>query len=401
MALFGGLSKALGGYNSPGGDGLAFADKLGALGALLMGDQNAVAQAKQMGLSRQETARKQAMQKELAGILGLGGAPMVGQTPPQAGIVGADIGGNPGDAPRLPSYPTSGGLPSLRAIGPDLLRLQMGGLDINPIVSVLDKAGPDVKYERGMRYDARDPGKAPAFIPDMDKGQMPLFDAQGNIVAVRNIDGSVQSAAEMAGAVEGAKRAASAPYDFVNLPTPTGAPMVASKSQAAGRAFIGQAPADAQAASIAAKTTADARANLPQAVGAANNALGIISQIRNHPARRDRVGLPSMLPAIPGSEGKDFDVLVDQARGQVFLQAFESLKGAGQITEMEGKAATAAIARIDRAQSQEGFDKALSDLEGIIRSGVQRAQQKAGAAPRGRPDRSAVEAELRRRGLIQ
>ncbi len=70
--------------------------------------------------------------------------------------------------------------------------------------------------------------------------------------------------------------------------------------------------------------------------------------------------------------------MLNQSKGGAFLEAFKALKGGGQITEIEGKKATDAIARMDRSQSKAEFDKALSDYEGVIKLGVDRANQLAG-----------------------
>jgi hypothetical protein len=115
------------------------------------------------------------------------------------------------------------------------------------------------------------------------------------------------------------------------------------------------------------------------------------------------VGVLGGLPTIPGTQGRDFAALVDQVKGKAFLEAYQSLKGGGAISEPEGRKATEAIARLDRSQTQEGFDRALNDLESVIKTGVARAQHQAGAQsrPAAAPDRSAIQAELRRRGLIQ
>ena len=57
---------------------------------------------------------------------------------------------------------------------------------------------------------------------------------------------------------------------------------------------------------------------------------------------------------------------IQQIQGQAFLQAFESLKGGGQITEIEGQKAEAAIARLNTAQSADDFRAALLELKGVI-----------------------------------
>lgn len=359
MGLFGGKENA---FNKPNANGFTLADALYGWGGMLAGNDNAIQEMGKNIEARKKLTQQQAMQQKLAGLFG--GQQSLAQR-------GTGSVGNPGEMGGV----TNGQLPSVRSAAPVLAELMAGGMDISDAIALLDKAAPQVKYERGMRFDERDPKSAPAFVPDMDKGQMPLFDANGQIVAVRNMDGSVAAAAEMAGAVKGAEAKAQAPYEFVNTPTPTGAPQVMSKQAAAGGVFIGQAPTDAKAAMAATEGAID----LPSAQRTAQNALDVIGQIRTHPGRDKRLGMWATVPAIPGTPGKDFDELVGQAKGQVFLQAFESLKGAGQITEMEGKAATAASARLNQAQTPEGFNNALDDLEKIIQSGVKRAEQRAGS----------------------
>lgn len=57
---------------------------------------------------------------------------------------------------------------------------------------------------------------------------------------------------------------------------------------------------------------------------------------------------------------------LEQLEGQAFLQAFESLKGGGQITEIEGQKATQAMGRLSRAQSEGDYREALTELRGIL-----------------------------------
>ncbi len=114
----------------------------------------------------------------------------------------------------------------------------------------------------------------------------------------------------------------------------------------------------------------------------ADQALKVIGQIRSHPGKAYGLGaVGGMMPAVPGTTQAGFVDLVNQARGKAFLEAFNSLRGGGQITEAEGAKATDAIARLNRARRQEDFDAALSDFEEVIRLGVDRARRAAGPAP--------------------
>lgn len=122
-------------------------------------------------------------------------------------------------------------------------------------------------------------------------------------------------------------------------------------------------------------------ADLPRVIDNAAQALDTITQIRQHPGKKVGTGVLGIAPAVPGTEQAGFVDLVDQAKGKTFLEAFNSLKGGGQITEVEGKKATDAIARLQRARRAADFDKALDDLEAVIQAGLVRAYRSAGQAP--------------------
>ena len=122
-----------------------------------------------------------------------------------------------------------------------------------------------------------------------------------------------------------------------------------------------------------------------QAEATANQIIGVIDKAMSHPGREYSTGMSSMLPVIPGSDASDFRAVLDQIKGQAFLQAFESLKGGGQITEVEGQKATQAIARLDTAQSEEEFLRSLQDHRQIVGAGLERARRKAGGTAQASP----------------
>lgn len=123
-----------------------------------------------------------------------------------------------------------------------------------------------------------------------------------------------------------------------------------------------------------------ASADIPRVAANAERALQTIEAIRTHPGKKYGLGLSAPSGYIPGTEARGFKNLVDQAAGQTFLEAFNSLRGGGQITEAEGAKATQALARLDRYQSPEDFDAALKDLEDVVRKGLEVSRQKAGAS---------------------
>jgi hypothetical protein len=63
---------------------------------------------------------------------------------------------------------------------------------------------------------------------------------------------------------------------------------------------------------------------------------------------------------------------LDQVIGKAFLQAYSTLKGGGQITELEGNKAQAAEARLSTAQRPEDFREALREYRFYIEQGIKR-----------------------------
>lgn len=129
------------------------------------------------------------------------------------------------------------------------------------------------------------------------------------------------------------------------------------------------------------KHVGESIAGLPRALEKATEALALIDKIAKHPGRATGTGLSSKLDPrnyIAGTDAADFGIMNKQLVGKTFLEAFESLKGGGAITEVEGKKATDAIARLDVAQSDEAYLEALQDLKGVITRGMETARKKAG-----------------------
>lgn len=92
------------------------------------------------------------------------------------------------------------------------------------------------------------------------------------------------------------------------------------------------------------------------------------------------MGLPNWM-TMGGSDTASFRVRLAQIKDKSFLQAFESLKGAGQITEKEGEKATSALNRMSDAQSEIEFIEAAREFEENLRRGMALAQQKVGMQP--------------------
>lgn len=121
-----------------------------------------------------------------------------------------------------------------------------------------------------------------------------------------------------------------------------------------------------------AKARVQKEQDAPGAIDKANEALNVINMALDHPGLNYAVGLSSILPIPPGTDAADFEAILDQLKGKAFLEAFESLKGGGHITEIEGQKATEAMARLSRKQSEAGFKTALRELANTLERGISR-----------------------------
>jgi hypothetical protein len=82
---------------------------------------------------------------------------------------------------------------------------------------------------------------------------------------------------------------------------------------------------------------------------------------------------------LEGSDAASYERRQLQIEGKTFLEAFESLRGGGAITEVEGAKGQQAISRMNKAQSEVEYVKAARELQEVVRKGVDRARAKAGA----------------------
>jgi hypothetical protein len=179
----------------------------------------------------------------------------------------------------------------------------------------------------------------------------------------------------------------------VQVDTGTGTAMVSPVTAQVSN-VIPKDVAGKQAAEEIGTATGKVAAGLPDAIAKAQEATQLIEGLKTHPGREYATGKSSILPTIPGTDSADFHAKLDQLRGTVFLQAYSQLKGGGAITEMEGKKAEQAIARLDTAQSEGEFVKALDELNEVINAGLARMNSRAGgAAPTVAPNRVKVDAQ--------
>jgi hypothetical protein len=138
------------------------------------------------------------------------------------------------------------------------------------------------------------------------------------------------------------------------------------------------------------KGKADAKfeANAPQAIATAKVALTKIDELLASPGLSSAVGMggietlgiPGIAKFIPGTDAADFKARLDEVLGGAFMEAFNTLKGGGQITEKEGEKATAAITRMSTSQSEKEFIKAAKDFQAVIKEGIKKSETRLGSA---------------------
>jgi hypothetical protein len=182
------------------------------------------------------------------------------------------------------------------------------------------------------------------------------------------------------------QNAGARPY-FTPLPTANGYVAFDNRSATASPVTVGGQPIvrasddpNVQGAIAGAretgKLTSNAAFDAPKAISQGEETVRLVDDLLKHPGFKQAVGGSRMfgIQKIYGTNAKDFDIRLDQLQGKQFLEAYEMLKGGGHITEIEGVKATAAIARMNAAGSEEGFIEAARDFQKIVRLGVERAR---------------------------
>lgn len=105
------------------------------------------------------------------------------------------------------------------------------------------------------------------------------------------------------------------------------------------------------------------------------NQIAVIDKASGHPGRETATGASGTWDPrnyLPGTDATNFRSVIDQLNGAAFMQAYQSLRGGGQITEIEGAKATNAITNLNRAQSDAQFLEALQSLRDVMTTGYKR-----------------------------
>jgi hypothetical protein len=159
-------------------------------------------------------------------------------------------------------------------------------------------------------------------------------------------------------------------------------------------AFVARMTQASATGAAIAKDQALAQKLLPKVIETANQTLSQIDSLIGkrddkgalvkgeapHPGFQDAVGATWRpgLRFVPGTDAADFQSKLDQVKGGAFLQAYETLKGGGSITNIEGEKGTLALNRMSTAQSEKEFVTAAREFQGVVRNAVERAKMRVG-----------------------
>lgn len=141
----------------------------------------------------------------------------------------------------------------------------------------------------------------------------------------------------------------------------------------------------AEEAKLRAANLIKAQVALPDMETTANTTLKHLGDLLKHPGMKDVVGAPDNPLKMKGyvlpTEAKDFRQRHNQLVGETFLEAYKTLKGGGQITEIEGEKATAALNRMNTSSRESDYRAAANDFKEIVQNALNNARIAAGKPP--------------------
>lgn len=171
-------------------------------------------------------------------------------------------------------------------------------------------------------------------------------------------------------------------------------------------------PFDKASDATAGKATGAARATLPSYEESAGKLVKLIDEIKADPNLANVTGVESWMPFSVRPGTRNVEAKIAQIQGGTFLQAYNDLRGGGQISNAEGERATTAYNRLAATHvGDPDYVKALDDFKKEVLRLVDIARKRAGqgngppplipnpATGGATPDRASIEAEMRRRGL--
>jgi len=169
-------------------------------------------------------------------------------------------------------------------------------------------------------------------------------------------------------------------------PTTAGAP---AQGGNAGGSLLSQQTRQKEEAQEVGTDIGKIKVNQPKAEQNADYLLTKINELVKHPGFETSVGRKGASyafgmtnqPLFEGTDASDWQARFKEIQGQSFLQGIENLRGMGALSNQEGEAATKAIQRMSKSQSEKEFKAAAQDFNEIIQRGIDRNRAKLGQPP--------------------
>lgn len=132
-----------------------------------------------------------------------------------------------------------------------------------------------------------------------------------------------------------------------------------------------------------------------------DNTLNTIERIKKNPSLNSVLGslegkeyypnstLGTMNPAGDGDERSDAIALIDTLGSQAFLSQLPAMKGAGALSDAEGKKLQAALTNLNRTQSEKQFRENLDEAARLMTKARENISKRSGV-PLGKPDTPAA-----------
>ena len=132
--------------------------------------------------------------------------------------------------------------------------------------------------------------------------------------------------------------------------------------------------------------TGKAIVDLPASEVRTEQTLDLVDELVDHPGMKDVIGVPdnplALKGLVPGTQAADFRSRLDQLKGRTFMEIFPTLKGGGQITEVEGQKGQDSINRMSAATTEVGFVKAANDFKDEVKRLREVTLKRAGITPK-------------------
>ena len=267
----------------------------------------------------------------------------------------------------------------------DIISVQGG--EANVIYDAPEAVDP-AKLPLGMELDP-ETGR-PRYMPEYVDGQKAIAEARGgnseNVQSVVTLDTGEIAIVRRDGSFEPTGRFARNPAQITDVGgVPTAVDRLTGETTALSTPeAVGRSESTIETVKANESDRRSAQQALPDLQRDAEYTINTIEKLLAHEGFDSRYGLTSAggrIVPVPGGKGAGAQAIINQLGGQIFLQAYERLKGGGVITEIEGEKAEKALARaLDQNTSPEEARAAFREFTEYVQKGLELKQKQASAS---------------------